>query len=190
MSEDLYEPINEEPSVEDSLRSQVAALQSALALSQKTEVGLRERLLNLTVELETVKELYEEGLRERMSYRISQRHALRKLRDDFQAQLNTVTANLQTTLEQSNISLENTKGELSEVLDKFGKLKVRQRDAERASEQHYSDVVWLLALCNSGFQMNEIVGKEVSPADVTSARTRTVVLPSKLTKAKVKQLFS
>jgi hypothetical protein len=48
----------------------------------------------------------------------------------------------------------------------------------------------LLALLHNGFQLGELLGSEISPLDVTTARTRTVVLPSKLTKGKVKQLFS
>lgn len=190
MSDDHFEPINDEPTTEDVLRAQVARLQSDLALSQKLEVGLRERLLNITVELETIKELYEESLRERVNYRIQQRHFIRKIRDDAQQLHNAQIAELQKVASDATQIAENAKGELAESLDKFARIKTLQRDAERNNAQLDADVVWLLALLHSGFQIDEIVGRQITHGDVISARSRTVVLPSKLTRGKIKQLLS
>jgi hypothetical protein len=190
MSDDHFEPINDEPTTEDILRAQVAKLQSDLALSQKLEVGLRERLLLTTVELETIKELYEESLRERINYRIQQRHLIRNIREEAQQSHNAAVAELQRAANDANQLAENARSELSEVLDKFARVKTLQRDAERSNAQLDADIVWLLALLHSGFQIDEIVGRQITQVDIETARNRSLVLPSKLTRGKIKQLLS
>lgn len=189
MSDEFFEPVEQEQSVEDGYRQRIAELESSNAMAAKTIEQLQQQLGTLRVDFTVVDQLYKELTAQHRKERGDRIRGEAQLSQTIQAKFIKELENARIGAAATHQQLTNLQQEHQEILEKFAKLRQGTSTVERSLTSANIDLEWLLTMVNAAFKLESIVGRPLSHTDIHNARSKTPVLPSKLTNGKIKNLF-